>query len=394
MARTRNEHYEYVERDGLFRKRVKDATGKYVAIYGETPEDVTKQLIDFYEQRDIDAEEMKDPLFSVYARRWLELNCGNLTKATKKGYLTVLNNHIIPFLDDLRMSEIRPRDIKVVITRAGQMSESVHNKTYMLLKRILTTAYEDRIISTNPCPQMHNGGKKPEEKTALTDKQVEVLLNALEGTRTHLFCMIALYAGLRREEILALKWDCIELDNVPRIEVKRSLKHERNKAVISDQLKTKAARRTVPIPNRLVIELRKAKDSSSSEYVFANRTGGPLSYTQFRHLWHTVESRSVGERTYYKYTDGKKIQFTVKAEKGERAKCRKYSYTIDFEVTPHLLRHTYITNLLLAGTDIKTVQYLAGHEKSKTTLDIYAHLTYNRPEDIIDKVNCAFQNKK
>lgn len=141
MARTRNEHYEYVERDGLFRKRVKDATGKYVAIYGETPEDVTKQLIDFYEQRDIDAEEMKDPLFSVYARRWLELNCGNLTKATQKGYLTILNNHIIPFLDDLRMNEIRPRDIKVVITRAGQMSESVHNKTYMLLKRILTTAY-------------------------------------------------------------------------------------------------------------------------------------------------------------------------------------------------------------------------------------------------------------
>ena len=53
----------------------------------------------------------------------------------------------------------------------------------------------------------------------------------------------------------------------------------------------------------------------------------------------------------------------------------------------------YITNLLLAGADIKTVQYLAGLEKSKTTLDIYAHLTYNRPEDIIDKVNFAFQKK-
>ena len=128
MARQKKPKYEYVEQLGLYRKRVQDATGKY----GETPEDVTKQLIDFYEQRDIDAEEMKDPLFSVYARRWLELNCGNLTKATQKGYLTVLNNHIIPFLDDLRMNEIRPRDIKVVITRAGQMSESVHNKTYML----------------------------------------------------------------------------------------------------------------------------------------------------------------------------------------------------------------------------------------------------------------------
>lgn len=55
-----------------------------------------------------------------------------------------------------------------------------------------------------------------------------------------------------------------------------------------------------------------------------------------------------------------------------------------------ILRHTYITNLLLKGVDIKTVQYLAGHERAKITLDIYAHLTYNRPEEIIEKINMAF----
>lgn len=44
-----------------------------------------------------------------------------------------------------------------------------------------------------------------------------------------------------------------------------------------------------------------------------------------------------------------------------------------------ILRHTYITNLLFKGVDIKTVQYLAGHERAKITLDIYAHLTYSRP---------------
>nr|WP_242958805.1 tyrosine-type recombinase/integrase [Flavonifractor sp. An112] len=60
------------------------------------------------------------------------------------------------------------------------------------------------------------------------------------------------------------------------------------------------------------------------------------------------------------------------------------------KVTPHILRHTYITNLLLRGVDIKTVQYLAGHERAKITLDIYAHLTYNRPEEIIEKINMAF----
>ena len=47
-------------------------------------------------------------------------------------------------------------------------------------------------------------------------------------------------------------------------------------------------------------------------------------------------------------------------------------------------------NLLLAGVDIKTVQYLAGHEQSRITLDIYAHLTYNRPEDILPKILMAF----
>lgn len=62
-------------------------------------------------------------------------------------------------------------------------------------------------------------------------------------------------------------------------------------------------------------------------------------------------------------------------------------------ITPRILRHTYISNLLLGGVDIKTVQYLAGHERATITLDIYAHLTYNRPEEILPKVNSAFSNE-
>ena len=65
-------------------------------------------------------------------------------------------------------------------------------------------------------------------------------------------------------------------------------------------------------------------------------------------------------------------------------------YTLDFDVTPHQLRHTYITNLLYAGVDPKTVQYLAGHENSKTTMDIYAKVKYNKPEELFGVVNGAF----
>lgn len=66
------------------------------------------------------------------------------------------------------------------------------------------------------------------------------------------------------------------------------------------------------------------------------------------------------------------------------------NHTLDFHVTPHLLRHTYITNLIHEGVDPKTVQYLAGHENSKVTMDIYAKVKYNKPWELAPVINQAF----
>ena len=111
---------------------------------------------------------------------------------------------------------------------------------------------------------------------------------------------------------------------------------------------------------------------------------------EHRRLWDLVAKRQAKDRVYYRYINGVKTPFKVEAKLGAKSKHGNCVYSIDFEVTPHILRHTYVSNLLLAGVDIKTVQYLAGHEKSKTTLDIYAHLAYNKPEDTIVKVRRAF----
>ncbi len=67
---------------------------------------------------------------------------------------------------------------------------------------------------------------------------------------------------------------------------------------------------------------------------------------------------------------------------------------MDFKVTPHQLRHTYITNLIYASVDPKTVQYLAGHENSKMTMDIYAKVKYNRPQQLTSVINAAFGSPK
>ena len=88
--------------------------------------------------------------------------------------------------------------------------------------------------------------------------------------------------------------------------------------------------------------------------------------------------------------NGQSIKYTVKPVLGTSQKNNpKVIYTLDFEVTPHQLRHTYITNLIYAGVDPKTVQYLAGHENSKTTMDIYAKVKYNKPEELFGVVEQA-----
>ena len=156
-------------------------------------------------------------------------------------------------------------------------------------------------------------------------------------------------------------------------------------------MKTKAAERNIPLPVCLAEFLKAAKETSTSEYVVSNRDGEPLSYTQFKRLWQYIVTRTVKERSYYRYEDGKRVKYTVTPVLGEKAAHNgKVVYSLDFEVTPHQLRHTYITNLIHASVDPKTVQYLAGHESSKITMDIYAKVKYNRPDELVRSMSCAF----
>ena len=91
---------------------------------------------------------------------------------------------------------------------------------------------------------------------------------------------------------------------------------EHNRPVISTVLKTKAAKRDIPIPKCLVDCLREAKANSISEYVIADSEGQPLSYSQFTRVWQYVVVRSAKERTYYKYVNGQSIKYTVKPTLG------------------------------------------------------------------------------
>lgn len=394
MPRQKKPKYEYVEKLGRYRKRVKDADGKYVAIYGVTPEELEERVREAQELISTASYHRENPLVKEYAEKWLTMHSAHVRTTTMTDYTSCVKIYIIGTIGNMYMADVRPDDVKLAIVEASKKSTSIYRKTQMLFKMIFQSAVDSGIIGKNPCENLNpKGGIEAKEKTALTDKQMNTLLESVKGLPVETFVMLGLYAGLRREESLGLKWENVFLEtDAPHISVQTAWHTEHNRPVITTNLKTRAARRNIPIPKLLLDHLAEKKIVATSEFVIANSEGGPLSETQWQRLWKYVVTRTTKERTYTRYKkDGTKEVHTVAPVLGEKAPHNgNVVYTMDFVPTPHQLRHTYITNLLLAGVDVKTVQYLAGHEHAKITLDIYAHLTYNRPEDLKQKIDLAF----
>lgn len=376
-----------------FRTRIEDADGKRVALYAKTAEELYEKVEEAKRQIEEASFRRATPTVAEYCERWLLMQSAHIRTTTLTDYSSKVKNYIVAPLGHMYMANVTTDDVRLALVPASEKSNSVYRSVHMLYKAIFNSAVESNIIDYSPCERISaKGGKPQKDKEALSDDQIVKLLSAIKGLPPYVFVMIGLYAGLRREEILGLQWDSVYLDcDAPYISVRRAWHSEHNRPVISTELKTKAARRDIPIPKNLAECLREAKSKSTSDFVVANSEGGPLSYTQFKRVWQYIVTRSTKERTYVRYINGQKITKTVTPVLGEKAAHNgNVVYSLDFQVTPHQLRHTYITNLIYASVDPKTVQYLAGHENSKITMDIYAKVKYNKPEQLSAVVNTAF----
>ena len=376
------------------RARIWNKEGKRVSIYGKDIEEMCQKVDAAQRPAEGDVSVQNTPLVKDYCEKWLLMQSAHIRATTLIDYTSKVNRHIISSLGHKRMGEVTADDIKMALVPVSTKSASVFKSVTILLKCIFNSAEDSRIITYNPTRFLtaKGGGIPQQDRESLTDEQIVQLLDAIRGLPPYVFVMIGLYAGLRREEILALKWECVILDTeTPYLLVRRAWHTENNRPVIMTELKTKAAKRDIAIPECLAECLREAKKESKSEYVIANNDGEPLSYTQFKQLWRYIVVRTARPRPAKKKVGGKYVKYMLYPQLGEKARNNGHVvYTLDFEVTPHQLRHTYITNLIHAGVDPKTVQYLAGHESSKITMDIYAKVKYNKPEELINALGDAF----
>ena len=396
MKKKKSKQFGTVTRNGneYYRTRIKDQDGKRITLYAKTVDELCEKVEDAKEQIENKTFCRTTPTVKEYCEKWLLMQSANVRQTTLTDYTSKVKNYIIKPLGDMHIADVTLDDIRMALIPASKKSASVYKSVNILYKCIFTAAKESRVIKNNPTANLSakGGGVPQQDKIPLTDEQVDKLLDAIKDLPPYVFVMIGLYAGLRPEEILALKWDSVYLDmEAPYLTVRRAWHTENNRPVILTDLKTPAAYRDIPLPDCLAECLKEAKEKSTSEYVVANRDGNPLSYTQFKRLWTYIITRTTKERHYYKYENGKRVKHTVTPVLGEKAAHNgKVVYSLDFQVTPHQLRHTYITNLIHASVDPKTVQYLAGHESSKITMDIYAKVKYNKPNELAGVLDGAF----
>lgn len=369
------------------KKKIKDERGVYIAVYAKTPQELAQKVAERTAEIERRKQLAENPLVWQYAQTWYKLYTPRLSDSRKSDYAIAINRHICPIIGARHMLDVTPGDIADVMLACADLSRSSQDKIVCALKKIFAAGEKAGVVRANPCVDLRAGGKRAAEKEALTRQQMRTLEDAVAGTRIYPFVMIGLYAGLRREEILGLQWDCVHLDGAaPYISVRRALRWVHNQPVVSDELKSAAARRDVPIPPTLVGCLADLQRTETGDYVISSSDGQPWSMTAYRNAWRYITRRQTGTAKRTEHGE------TVLREKklGETVRNSKVQITIDFDVTPHILRHTYITNLILSGANVKVVQYLAGHSKVETTLNIYTHLIERSPEANLGAVLAAF----
>ena len=374
-----------------YRRRITRPDGKTEDVYAKTQaelaEKVNLRLNELAWAGKIPPEEL---YFFEYAAAWYARREPHLSPGMRKMIKHEINDVICPVIGGMKIRDITSDDVAAVMATRGHLSRSSQSKTVQVLRQVFDAALEAGVIERPPTRKLRAAGKTSAPKKALTETQVQELLETVRGLSVEPCVMLGLYTGMRREEICGLLWDSVELDGpAPHVIVRRACRWPKNTAgEISDVLKTDAAARTIPLPPQLVQFLHQLKAAQLAALgtdpaalmrlrrrcVYGTAEGGPLSLTAFRRRWEAIRCRSTAS--------GREL--------GGKVRNHRYSITLDFYPTPHILRHTYITRLILGGMDLKRVQYLAGHADPKVTLQIYTDLMGHAPEDLISDIDRIF----
>jgi len=288
--------------------------------------------------------------------QWLDAWMENYAKlqvrpSSHKTYQGFIENHIKPTLGDISLEKLTSMDLqrlykhllesgRVECTESRSKPKGLSVKTVRNINQMISTALncavEQRLISSNPTKGCVLPKLERKEMKILPPESLGTFFEEARRSGVFELYYVDLATGLRRGELLGLKWSDIDLDKGI-IYVRRQILRQ-NGEVVEAPLKTKNSYRSIAIGADAIKVLKGMEQRD--EYVFPSPFGGPMSPDSVLHMLQRILKRAGLER----------IRF-------------------------HDLRHTFSVLALQNGVDVKTLSAMLGHYSAGFTLDTYTHVT-------------------
>lgn len=352
-------------KDGRYQSKVYLGKGKYKYVYAETVKELEAAVLEVKMQmhKGIDVAADRDTFgdWAAYYLRQRELDHarGDLSDSRLKAAANRIKD--LSALADIPIQKLRTRDIQDIIddcTRKG-LSVSILKDIKSAAKRTCDLAVANRVIGYNPAEGVKVAAEKHKEpkRRALTPEEQSWIEQSDHRCKTA--AMIMMHAGLRRGEMIPLLWKDIDLQ-ARCIDVNKTVEFINGRPFVNPYGKSASAIRKVYIPKKLVDYLVEVKKEATSLYVCPDVDGDLLTDIAYRRMWESFMH-------YLNFTFGD-FSHIVNYKKPKSRFAPQTIPTVIPPFTAHWLRHTFITNMYLAGIDVLTAKEQAGHADIKTTI--------------------------
>lgn len=300
----------------------------------------------------VDSQKSPDRL-GEFAAQWIENR--PIRPRTAELYHLQLRLHIAPYLGEIRVAKLQPAHVRqwhATLTKESGLHPTTVAKVYRLLRSVLNTAVEDKLLDSNPCRIRNGGREQSQERPIPTIDQVRAVAAAMPE---HLAATVwvAALAGLRKGEVLGLARQHVDIESGT-ITIERSLQEITGKGAVLTGPKTTSSNRTVVMP-------------------------GPLTIVMEAHLVAFVATEP--EALLFTNSHGRPVRATVWATAWEQMRSETGLHDLRF----HDLRHLAGTLTAQAGGTLKEVMSRLGHSTTGAAMR-YQHVATDRAKLIADRI--------
>lgn len=340
------------------------ATGKrkqqWVSVKG-TKKDAEKRLSEMLHQLDTGtfAKPGKATL-ADYLEQWLSDYCwGSLSPVTVQTYEYIVRRYLVPALGQIPLTQVRPEHLQHLYSEKlasgrhdgkGGLSARTVRYMHVTLHKALQSAVKMGMIVRNPADAVEAPKLKRHEMQTMNESDMHIFLEFAKATPYYALFYTALFTGMRRSELLALRWSDVDL-LLCQISVSRSIHQLHNREIIFRETKTVKSRRMIALSPSTAIVLREHREQqeklrqslglrlTDDDLVFSQYDGKPLLPDSITQAW----------RHLARHTGLKGIRL-------------------------HDARHTHASLMLKQGIHPKIVSERLGHASIQITLDTYSHV--------------------